>query len=95
MTAEAFRSRYVQGTRTIVINLDHPLVRAALDADGGVHGRSFQQLSYEIALTEYAFALGFEVAQREGEGYTWDLALNDALNTVNRVSILLAKVIKG
>jgi hypothetical protein len=95
MTAAAFRSRYIQSSRTIVINLDHPLVTAALDAEGGVRGRSFQQLSYEIALTEYAFALGFEIAQREGESYTWDLALNDALNSVNRVSLLLARVIRA
>ena len=52
-------------------------------------------MSYEIALTEYAFALGFEIAQREGESYTWDLALNDALNSVNRVSLLLARVIRA
>jgi len=95
MTADAFRSRYIQSSRTIVINLDHPLVLAACDAEGGVRGRSFQQLSFEIALTEYAFALGFEIAQREGESYTWDLALNDALNSVNRVSLLLARVIRA
>ena len=87
----ANRSRYIQSSRTIIINLDHPLVRAAMASDGGIDGRTFRQLSYEIALTEYAFALGFEIAQKEGESYTPYTALADALNTVNRVSRLLAK----
>ena len=90
-TEDANRSRFVPASRTIVINLDHPLVRGALGAEGGVEGRTFRQLSYEIALTEYSFALGFDVAQREGESYTPYVALSDAINTVNRVSRLVAR----
>jgi hypothetical protein len=93
MTDAAFRSRYVPATRTILINLDHPLLRAALATEGGVGGKSFQQLSYEVGATEYAFALGFEVATREGESYDPFLALNDALRSVDRVSRLLSRVL--
>jgi hypothetical protein len=45
---------------TILINLDHPLVRAAL-GDGNIEDTTFRRLSYEIAFSEYAMGLGYEL----------------------------------
>lgn len=53
--AEEDRSFWDQSTRTIVINLDHPVVKAAkaLPDDEA----TFRRLSFEIAFTTYAIAL--------------------------------------
>jgi hypothetical protein len=53
------RSRYEPATLSILINLDHAVVKAAL-ADGKVEDPTFRRLSYEIAFSEYAMALGYE-----------------------------------
>ncbi len=58
---EGERSVYDPTTLTILINLDHPLVAAAL-GDGNVEDTTFRRLSYEIAFSEYAMGLGYEVS---------------------------------
>ena len=78
------RSVYVQATLTILINLDHPTVAAAL-ANGGVDNIAFRRLSYEIAFTEYAIALGYEAAREDPEIEADDL-LFDVRRTMNRVA---------
>ncbi len=78
------RSVYVQATLTILINLDHPTVAAALE-NGGVDNVAFRRLSYEIAFTEYAIALGYEAAREDPEIEADDL-LFDVRRTMNRIA---------
>ncbi len=81
---EADRSFYDQATLTILINLDHPAVAAALES-GGVDNVAFRRLSYEIAFTEYAIALGYEEAREDPEIEADDL-LFDVRRAMNRVA---------
>ncbi len=57
------RSRYIEARRTIFINMDHPQMAVAL-SDGGIEGRPFQLLSYEVAFSEYAAAVVMELAHK-------------------------------
>lgn len=83
-TEAAPRSRYDETTKTIVINLDHPQIKAARKL-GGQESMSFRQLSYEIAFVEYALALGNEHVRRDplisGED-----ALYEIRETINRIT---------
>lgn len=49
---------------TIIINLDHPVVAAALLAEG-IESASFRRLSYEIAFSNYSIALPYEMVNRD------------------------------
>jgi hypothetical protein len=53
------RSKYVQDKGIIYINLDHPVVEAAHEI--GPDDPSFRRLAYEIAFTEYAFAVAANI----------------------------------
>jgi len=78
------RSRYERETRTIIINLDHPqIVRAT--KDGGIDGKQFREMTSEIALVEYAIALGREKLHRD-EFYGGSDAIFDIREAINRVS---------
>ena len=70
---------------TILINLDHPLVRAAL-GDGSVEDPAFRRLSYEIAFSEYAMGLGYELSQQDPNMPPDDL-LYEVRSTLNRISV--------
>jgi hypothetical protein len=61
---EEDRSIYDSNAMTIIINKDHPVVVAALKRDG-IESISFRRLSYEIAFTEYAIALSYEMVNRD------------------------------
>jgi Histidine kinase-, DNA gyrase B-, and HSP90-like ATPase len=78
------RSVYDPTTLTILINLDHPLVVAAL-GDGSVEDTTFRRLSYEIAFSEYAMGLGYEVSQQDPNMAADDL-LYEVRTTLNRIS---------
>jgi hypothetical protein len=78
------RSMYDPTALTILINLDHPLVVAAL-GDGNVEDTTFRRLSYEIAFTEYAMGLGYEVSKKDPNMAADDL-LYEVRSTLNRVS---------
>src|SRR5207247_387478 len=54
------RAKYVSEHRVIYVNLDHAQVKAALGARD-VADPIFRRLAYEVALTEYAFALAAEL----------------------------------
>lgn len=69
---------------TILINLDHPVVEAAL-GDGSVEDPAFRRLSYEIAFAEYAIALAYEMAQVDPEIPADDL-LYDVRASLNRIA---------
>jgi hypothetical protein len=79
------RSKYDQSTLTILINLDNAVVRNALKSSSGVEDISFRRLSYEIAFTEYAMALGYELLEQDRDMPADDL-IYEVRTTLNRVS---------
>jgi hypothetical protein len=81
---DAERSIYDPTTLTILINLEHPLVMAAL-GDGQVEDTTFRRLSYEIAFSEYAMGLGYELSQQDPNMPPDDL-LYEVRSTLNRIS---------
>ena len=82
--ADAERSIYDENTLTIFINLEHPLVKAAL-GDGRVEEVTFRRLSYEIAFSEYAMGLGYELSKQDPNMPPDDL-LYEVRSTLNRIS---------
>ena len=78
------RSLYDPPTLTILINLDHVLVSAAL-GDGNVEDTTFRRLSYEIAFSEYAMGLGYEISKQDPSIPADDL-LYEVRSTLNRIS---------
>jgi hypothetical protein len=82
--ADAERSVYDPITLTILINLEHPLVMAAL-GDGHVEDTTFRRLSYEIAFSEYAMGLGYELSKQDPNMPPDDL-LYEVRSTLNRIS---------
>ena len=86
--AEEPRSFYDPPSFAILINLDHPVVAAALGG-GGVEEAAFRRLSYEIAFSEYAMALGYEMAKRDPDIPADDL-LYEVRWSLNRVSVAAA-----
>jgi hypothetical protein len=82
--ADGERSVYDPITLTILINLEHPLVMAAL-GDGHVEDTTFRRLSYEIAFSEYAMGLGYELSQQDPNMPPDDL-LYEVRSTLNRIS---------
>jgi len=87
------RSRYDSPTLTILINLDHAVVRAALD-EGNVEDPVFRRLSYEIAFSEYAMGLGYEVFKQDPNIPADDL-LYEVRSTLNRVAAAAASLYKA
>lgn len=82
------RSKYDAVSLTILINLDHPVVKAAL-GDGNVEETAFRRLSYEIAFGEYAMALGYEVC-RQDPNIPGDDLLYEVRTSLNRISTAAA-----
>ncbi len=85
---EEGRSKYDAVSLTILINLDHPVVKAAL-GDGNVQDTAFRRLSYEIAFGEYAMALGYEVC-RQDPNIPGDDLLYEVRTSLNRISTAAA-----
>lgn len=82
------RSKYDPNALTILINLDHLVVVAAL-GDGDVQDTSFRRLSYEIAFNEYAMALGYEICRQDPNIPADDL-LYEVRTCLNRISTAAA-----
>jgi hypothetical protein len=81
--AEENRSVYDKASLTILINLDHPVVAGA--AKSGTDDLNFRRLAFEIAFTEYAIALGYEIADQDPEIPADDL-LFEVRAALNRIS---------
>jgi Histidine kinase-, DNA gyrase B-, and HSP90-like ATPase len=81
---EEQRSKYDRTSLAILINLDHAAVANALKATGS-EDPIFRRLSYEIAFSEYAMALGYELARQDPDMPADDL-LYEVRATLNRVS---------
>ena len=84
---ESARSHYDSESRTIVVNLDHPQVARSVREGGGIEGKQFREMTYEIAFVEYAIALSYEKSQSD-EFYAGTDSLYDLRETINRVSRL-------
>src|SRR5580704_697701 len=82
------RSRYDERSLSILINLDHPVLSAAL-ADGNVEEPGVRRLSYEIAFSEYAMALGYELLKNDPNMPADDL-LYEVRSSLNRVALSAA-----
>lgn len=78
------RAVYARDTRTIVVNLDHPQVKAALGS-GNVEDPIFKRLAYEVAFTEYAVAIHMEMAQNDQYIDLTD-PIVDIQETIDRIS---------
>jgi hypothetical protein len=78
------RSRYEERSLSILINLDHPVLAAAL-AESSVEEPSVRRLSYEIAFSEYSMALGYELLKQDPNMPADDL-LYEVRHTLNRVA---------
>jgi hypothetical protein len=90
---EEDRSIYDTKSMTILINLAHPVVGAALGS-GGVEDPAFRKLSYEIAFAEYAVALAYEMAQID-PNMPPDEVLFDVRSTLNRVARSAVTLYRG
>lgn len=87
---ESDRSKYDRTSLTILINLDHPVVKNAL-RQGSIEDINFRRLAYEIAFTEYSVALGYEMAEQDPDIPADDL-LFEVRSTLNRVSASAAQL---
>jgi hypothetical protein len=83
------RSHYDSGTLTIWINLEHPVVAAALGFEGSTEDPAFRRLAYEIAFTEYAMGIGDELTKQD-PGIPADDLLFEVRATINRVAVAAA-----
>ncbi|MGI8551905.1 MAG: ATP-binding protein [Dehalococcoidia bacterium] len=81
---EEHRSMYDESGLSILINLDHPALAAALEK-GGVADAAFRRLSYEIAFTEYSIAFGHELARDDPDMPADDL-LYEIRHALNRLA---------
>ncbi|MDA0329254.1 MAG: hypothetical protein O2958_09635 [Gemmatimonadetes bacterium] len=84
MGREGDRSQFNADRLAILINLDHPVVSAAL-GNGGVEDPAFRRLSYEVAFAEYAMGIGYRMLLEDPEMPADDL-MYEVRTTLNRVS---------
>lgn len=82
------RAKYDGESRTIYINLDHAQIKAALGS-GGIDDIAFRRLAYEVAFSEYAVAVAYEMVKAN---YFLDLyePITEIRETVNRVAVAAA-----
>lgn len=78
------RAKYVREERVILVNLDHPQIRAARGC-GGIECVAFRRLAYEVAFGEYAIALAYEIASNQDYLDPTD-AIYDIRETMNRMA---------
>jgi hypothetical protein len=82
--AAAMKARFAAHPLIPQSQIDHPLVSAALG--DGVEDTTFPRLSYEIAFSEYAMGLGYEISKQDPNIPADDL-LYEVRSTLNRISI--------
>jgi hypothetical protein len=80
------RARIDMGSGVLFINLDHPTVAAAKEADGGTESITFRRLAYETAFTEYAMYLARLEAARNPAIEAGDI-LFEIREGINRVAL--------
>ena len=84
MGPEEARAKYESNERTIIVNLEHPQITAALSV-GGIEDPAFRRLAYEVAFSEYAIGLAVELAR---SGYFIDMRqpITEIRDTMNRLA---------
>ena len=82
------RARYEAAERSILVNLEHPQIAAALKV-GGINDVAFRRLAYEVAFAEYSIALSVEMAN---DGHFMDPqdAITAVREGINRMASLAA-----
>lgn len=87
---DSYRSHYDELQSTIVVNLDHPQLKAALGT-GDTNDPGFRRTAYEAAFTEYAQVIARAVSREEGFTDPNDLLyeIADALDRVARAAVPL------
>jgi hypothetical protein len=82
------RAKYEAAERSILVNLEHPQLAAALNV-GGIDDVAFRRLAYEVAFAEYSIALSFEMAN---DGHFTDPqgAITSVREGINRMASLAA-----
>lgn len=86
------RSRYNPETRSIIINLDHPQIDKIYNSNSkSVEARNFREISYEVAVVEYAIALPFEKMKID-DLYDAAEALLDTRDIIDRVTRKFAEI---
>ncbi|MDX8411269.1 MAG: ATP-binding protein [Mariprofundaceae bacterium] len=78
------RAIYDSTNRTIFVNLDHPQLIAA-KGEASIEEPLFKKLSYEIAFSEYAFALAY-LMNENGNYIEVSDAIVEIRDTVNRLA---------
>ena len=80
------RAKYEAAERSILVNLEHPQLAAALKV-GGINDVAFRRLAYEVAFAEYSIALSFEMAN---DGHFMDPqgAITAVREGINRMALL-------
>jgi Histidine kinase-, DNA gyrase B-, and HSP90-like ATPase len=93
---DADRSVYDEAGKVILINLDHPMVAAALGI-GGVEDIVFRRLSYEIAFGQYALAVSQEFLKRDPDLTADDVLyeVRDTLRRITRRAASLYEAVRG
>lgn len=85
------RAKYEASERSILVNVEHPQLAAALKV-GGIEDVAFRRLAYEVAFAEYSIALSVEMAN---DGHFMDP--QDAITAVreglNRMASLAANTL--
>lgn len=84
MGVEEARAKYESTDRTIIVNLEHPQITAALSV-GGIEDAAFRRLAYEVAFSEYAIGLAVELA-RSGYFIEMRQPITEIRDTMNRLA---------
>lgn len=85
------RAKYEAAERSILVNLEHPQLAAALKV-GGLDDVAFRRLAYEVAFAEYSIALSVEMAN---DGHFMDPqdAITAVREGINRMASLAANTL--
>ena len=85
------RAKYEAIERSILVNVEHPQLAAALRV-GGIHDIAFRRLAYEVAFAEYSIALSVEMA-KDGHFMDPQDAITAVRDGMNRMASLAATVL--
>jgi hypothetical protein len=85
MGKDTDRSKYLREDRCILINLDHPQLDTARGG-GTVESPAFRRLAVEVAFSQYAMAIVFELVQQEGTFHELTEPIDAICETLNRIA---------
>jgi hypothetical protein len=84
-TSGSPRSKYDSNSKTIWVNLDHPQIANAFEANGRqVDARQFREICCEVAAVEYAIILQYEKLEKSEQDA--EQALDEVRLTINRIT---------